>query len=62
VAHPFVDDAVCVQGLEFPSQLVHATISFGPLCSRRLSPFEERKEFVNISFIKYISLNLCVFE
>jgi hypothetical protein len=36
VAHPLL--AECVQGL-FPPQLVHATISLGPLASRFFSFF-----------------------
>lgn len=42
VAHPlFV--AECVQGLPSPPQLVQATISFGPLCSRRFSPCKDSR-------------------
>ena len=46
VAHPlFV--AECVQGLPSPTQLVQATISLGPLASRRLSPCKD----INLTFL-----------
>jgi hypothetical protein len=45
VAHPlFV--AECVQGLPSPPQLVQATISFGPLCSRRFSPCKDTRRAI----------------
>jgi hypothetical protein len=45
VAHPlFV--AECVQGLPSPPQLVQATISFGPLCSRRFSPCNDTRRAI----------------
>lgn len=46
VAHPlFV--AECVQGLPSPAQLVQATISFGPVGSRRFSPCKDS----NLTFL-----------
>lgn len=45
VAHPLL--AVCVQGLPSPAQLVQATISLGPLASRRFSPCKD----INLTFL-----------